>query len=535
MKHRHFSKKCICLFLLSALVLLGACSTDSLDVVAPEDSEEEVIGQSIGQELVASYAADRVFSVNCMREESFDPYATPSNWNRMVSMLVYENMLESESDFTVSPNLITGWSTDDGTNWYFSVDTTRLFHDGTPLSASDCVYSLNRARSSDMYSRRFASVAAAWAEDEGTFIVSLDEPNRQFYKLLTIPCIQQSTGDSYHPGGTGPYYFNSTGRMLMLSKSWPLYNQMPLKVIYLKQYTAAEDILQAFEDSYIDIVINDPTAMSTLGYSSANIIKYVDTLNLHYLGYNMNSTMFGQTVYRAMMTYAIDRSSIVSDCLEGAGVAASLPVHPLSPMYPTEYAETLNYSDGSFQIAVRNTGAADVTGDGILEIYSGPSAIEYTINFVVCSESEAKVTAARKIAQQLEDVGFSVNLRELSYDDYLQALENGDFDIYYAETRLTQDWNLSALFDANGALNYGGVKDDYLANYLQSYLTADAAAEQDAFLALMQYIGQSCPITAICFERSEILYHRGVISNASPHQDNLFYDFSNWTICLDSD
>ena len=303
---------------------------------------------------------------------------------------------------------------------------------------------------------------------------------------------------------------------------------MPLDTIHLKEYSAAVDILQAFEDSYIDLVINDPNGMSSLGYSSTNIIKYVNTSSLHYLGYNMASTVFSQSIYRLMLTYAIDRNTIVSEIMKGAGSAVTVPVPPQSPLYPSDLAQTLAYSPSTLQLAIETVGARDLDLDGTLELLGAP----YTIDFICCSDSGTKVAAARSIAKSLQDAGFAVELRELGYDDYMEALKKGNYDIYYAEVRLCADWDLSLLLGIGADLNKGNVRDSTLQELLDGFLTCADDDLPQAARALYEYIGQNGFITPICFEKSEVLYHRGVISGLNPTQDNVFYGMANWTVDL---
>ena len=529
--------KSICLQLLLSLLLgLGGCGklkpsgevSVRLDSVpAEEDGEEEL--QSIGEALRSTYAADHVFSLNAMLDDSFNPYVTSSAWNQVVGMLVYENLVELDDDFEARPNLVTAWSTEDGYTWTFSVDTSRVFHNGDAVTAYDAVYSIQQAMAvGSRYERRFRNVGDISAIDRDTFTVTLDEANYRFYQLLNVPCIEYYTGWEDTPPGTGPYQFSAAGNYLTLDEDHPKAAEMPLDTVYLKEYTAAEDILQAFEDSYIDLVINNSNAMSSLGYASTNITKYVDTTSMHYLGYNTTSGVFTNPVLRAVLTYAIDRAGIVSDIMEGAGVAATLPIHPDSALYPTEYARSLAYSQEGFARALENIGAVDLDGDGTLEL----NGQRYTINFIVCSDSAVKVFAARRIAQEMQSRGLSVNLRELSYEDYLENLEEGNFDIYYGEVMLCTDWDLSLFFQWEGELNLGGLSDNTLLSHVKTFLAStDDTREMNAGL-MYQYIGQNAPITVICFEKSEVLYHRGVLAGLSPTQDNLFYGMENWTVDL---
>lgn len=522
--------------LAAAVMMLSLAGCRPLSLSEEERSEleseepEVVVGQSIGQELAATYAADQIFSLNCVSSASYNPYTTTSAWNKVVGMLVYETLVVMDESFCAQPNLITSWETEDGKRWVFHVDRERSFHDGGSMTAADAVYSLEMAMNHDNspYKNRFRNVIGEGTIDESSFEVNLSEANYSFYQLMNIPCIEYGTGGDSRPPGTGPYCFSSSGRYLTRYSGHPLASQLALDTIHLKEYTAAVDILQAFEDSYIDLVINDPNAISSLGYSSTNIIKFVNTSSMHYLGYNMSSAIFSQSVFRQMMTYAIDRDSIVSGVMAGAGIAATVPVSPLSPLYPTKLADTLQCSDSEFEVVLHNIGAQDLDGDGVLEL--GGRA--YTINFIVCADSGTKVSAARSIGKKLQDAGFSVNLRELSFDDYTKALKDRDFDIYYAEVRLCADWDLSLLLGMDRALNYGGVRDAALESLMSAFLASPEETKQQSAEELYTYIGQNAYITPICFERSEVLFHRGVLTGLNPTQDNIFYGIENWTVNL---
>ena len=510
----------------------AGCGTLSLTEEERVELEEEeptaIVGQSIGEELAATYAADHVFSLNCVFDSSFNPYRTSSAWNRVVSMLLYDLLVEEDKGFEAQPNLITAWETTDGRTWRFTVDTSRTFHDGGSMTAADAVYSIEAARDSSQYGKRFSSVQDLYSEDNETFVVILKSANYRFYELLNIPCVEAGYAYTDKPPGTGPYKFSTSGKYLHVNEDHPLAGQMPLKTIYLKEYGAAVDVLQAFEDSYIDLVINDPTGMSSLGYSSTNIIKFVDTTSLHYIGFNVRSGLFSQTMIRSIVTYAIDRATIVSEIMQGAATAATLPIHPSSPLYPEEYAKTLAFSDSGFSTALENVGAKDLDLDGTLE-FGGQ---RYKVDFIVCSDSNTKVMAARAIANQLSSYGIDINLRELAYEDYVTALSKGNFDMYYAEVRLCPDWDLSWILGSGADLNYGGYTDSAFDGYMNTMLSSEPEMQAAAAEQLCMYIGQSAPIAAICFEKSEVLYHRGVLSGLDPMQDNIFHNIQNWTADL---
>ncbi len=530
---------CKIIALLLALCMLTACASettvesDTAEAPVPDAVEA---AQPEGEVVGLGHAADDVFSLNAVFDSSFHPYRLTSAWNRVVDMLVYEPLVKIDGSFEAQPGLLTSWSTEDGLTWTFAVDTTRSFHSGAPLTAVDCAYTLQLALTTDAYKERFSAVDEVSTLSNSSLQIRLRSVNWRFYTLLNVPCVEAGTFYDSIPGGTGPYKFAATGDMLVLNGSHPNADSMPLLRIYLKEYTASSDILQAFESSYIDLVVNDPNSLSNLGYSKTNIIRYVDSTNMHYLGYNMQSTVMSQTAVRVAMTYIIDRSSIVSLYMSGAGVPATLPIHPYNSLYPQELAQSLSYAPEKFGEALEGLGMVDADGDGLVDMFAGVAGVSQGLDFIVCSESSAKVSAARRIANEMTKAGLAVTLRELSYDDYEEALRTGDFDLYYAEVKIRPDWDISTLFradwSAEDSLNFSRSSDAQLLSAYSQFLSASPDGEAAAVDSLFGYMAQTAPITVVCFEKSEVLYHRGVISGMDPTQDNIFNGMENWVVDL---
>ncbi len=158
------------------------------------------------------------------------------------------------------------------------------------------------------------------------------------------------------------------------------------------------------------------------------------------------------------------------------------------------------------------------------------------------SDSSAKVLAARRICEQLNDLGITTTLYDLTWADYIDCLEKGEFDMYYGEIRLTPDWNLSELFRPREnrskdtsfvGMNYARTRDtSYLALYERFLGEADEAARYQDFQDIAHYIAETGIILPVCFERRELLTHRGVATGISATQYDVFHNFNEWTITM---
>lgn len=560
MKKYKLLQKCIPAALTLSLLLTG-CGT-----AAPETPEptEDLGGIAIGEPLAEGYAADHVFTLNYASAEPVNPISSTSNANLMLSTLLYETPFVVEPDYSFAPSrLISGYKTEDGgKTWVFTVNTQVQFSDGTYLTAHDVAYSIRRAMRTSRYGARLDNYSVVYgisAMSEESFMVTLYKENLLFPALLTIPVIKDGEYQVDCPVGTGLYKMEGaelwngaeeppdgeeaeetaptpspvrTEPRLVVNTLHPDAAQAPLDVIYLKEYVDPESIIGAYEDSLIDLVANDPTGISNLGYGSANEVRSYVSPSMHYLGFNMNSQFVMTAQYRYALSYAIDRNDIVDTLMLGGGVPAVSPIVPSSPLYNKANESVIRYSPQSCLDALERGGCTNYDEDGKLEYMVTGIPMEIDVNFIVNNESSVKVSAARKIAEDLRALGITVTLRELNWDSFLKALEEGDFDIYYGEVMLTADFDLSRLLVEEGSLNYGGVTDEGYATRINAYLAADDAARAAACEDMCQYILSTAPIIPIAFERREVITHRGVVSGMTLAPYDIFYNMTEWTIDL---
>ena len=115
--------------------------------------------------------------------------------------------------------------------------------------------------------------------------------------------------------------------------------------------------------------------------------------------------------------------------------------------------------------------------------------------------------------------------------------------MYYGEIRMTPDWNLSELLrprenrskDATfQGMNYARTRDYGYVNLYEKYLAApDESERTEAFQQISRYITETGIILPLCFEKRELLTHRGVAAGISATQYDVFHNFNEWTINLE--
>lgn len=517
---------------LALLTLLTACGQEP----APEESATTAVMP--GEELGVGDAADSVFSLNYNPEASLNPYATNDLDNLLISQLVFENMYELDENFELTSRIILDAETSDGSYWTFTVNTEIPMHDGSTLTAYDVAYSLQRAKQSSRYSGRFSKVWGVSASSNETFSVTLSRPDRLFTYLLTIPVVKNGSASEALPAGTGPYKYVEGADYVQAFENYG--KSVPVDRVYFVVYTETESRITAFEDSYIDLTLNDTSSATNLGYGGNTETRYYTTTNMHYFGFNMSSDLVSNPAVRYAISLAVDREYAADTLMQGGAVASALPVSPISPFYDETVASQLEYNLQQAALYLSSAGVSDMDNDGKLEYLSYSTLKDAQINIIVYSQTTGKGDVCNKLAEDLGSLGIEVNVREMGWSDFLAALNGYDvdgdgnpdvaYDMFYAEVKLGADFDLTSLLTENGSLNYGGITDTAYETYINSFLAADDLSRPAACLEMLRYIASNAPIIPVCFERHEVITHRNVITGMQVTNSNVFYNISDWTI-----
>ena len=171
---------------------------------------------------------------------TWDPHGSTTETPSLVGFRqVYEGLTIIDADLSLRPALATSWQLIDPSNWRFELRQGVSFHDGTPFSAEDVVFSVERARAegSDLASY-MSSIAAVKAVDADTVEIATRHPdmllpvNLRQVAILSKAWAERRGIASARPyaqgappldqaNGTGPFMLRSheTGRQTVLVRN----------------------------------------------------------------------------------------------------------------------------------------------------------------------------------------------------------------------------------------------------------------------------------------------------------------------------
>jgi len=516
--------------MLALLLMFGsftACSPPQMgDLPPPEKEEQSSPAQSV-TDRKPNYADD-IFSLNCDIEAGLNPYYTDSSANVEIAPLMYEGLFAVNNDFSFSNVLCREFSTNDGKVYRFDIEEGIKLHDGSLLTPEDVAYSIELARVSDNYASRLSIITAAYVLESSVF-VELSRMNYNLPLLLDIPIVKNGSGKESVPVGSGPYVYRDAGeyRYLKAFDEHRDFAQLPAERLYLKEYSGGE-LITAFDSGLVDLVTTSKADVNYLEFSGNTESRSKDTSIFYFIGINSKNEFLSDTNRRVLFSSLIDRRMLSEDIIIAR--PTTLPLHPEAYFWSESY-DVFTVDEQDIEAAKIQYLVEDYDQDGMLEYLDleESSVEEISLSLVVNKENPAKIKMARALRDSLTERGIAITLRELSWDKYIRALKDRDYDIYLGEVMLTADFDLTQLLSYGGNANYG-VYDSQLQSLIYDFNASAEEGKQDAAAKLYSYIAEHLPIISLMFEIETVYTHRETVSDMNPTVHNLFSDITAWSI-----
>jgi ABC-type transport system substrate-binding protein len=502
-------KKRIALLLCLSLVLalFSGCEEQSDephvptgDALVMEGQDPDSVGpqkEEIPQEFSLAYYPDR----------GLNPLTSNDYTNRVLFSLIYQNLFNVKSDYSVEPILCSSYrvSTNYRT-WVFFVDPEATFSDGTPLTAEDVLATYLAAKESGYYSGRFTHVHSMELTEDGGVAFYLTTAYENLPQLLDIPILKAEEVAAAEPLGSGPYVLSDSlaGAQLVRIPTWwcgDLEFVVTAKTIPL---VAAEDpahIRDQFEFYDVGLVLADPCSDMYADFRCDYELWDVDNGTFLFIGCNTRYVEFLEdNTLRSMLTYGIDREKLVAEHFEGYAHPVTLPADPSSPYYSKSLAARYAYDPVKF-----------------LEFLGRYGKTEKPIRLLVNADDSIRLRIGYDIVETFTEFGLPFELVECSTAKFRQEIYNANYDLYLGMTKLSSNMDLSPFFAPYGNLSRNGISDE--ATYS---LCLESLANQGNYYNLHKAVADDGRIIPIAFYGYAVYATRGVLTDLDPSRDNVF-------------
>lgn len=246
---------------------------------------------------------------------SMDPLFSRTGNNQAAAENIFERLVSTDENMQTRPGLALSWRVLAPDTWEIKLRPGVRFHDGTPFSADDVVFSLARApkvpNSPAPFSGAVRSIAAVEVVDPLTLRIRTKEPTPDFMEqiglvyILSRHAAQDKRSEDFNSGvatiGTGPYKFVrwQPGDSLELARNDAYWGARP-----------------DFERVVIRYIANDAARISALLSGTVDLIDSVPPTDAKAIqgkaGYTLYRSPSARLIYLALDS-ARDASPFVTD------------------------------------------------------------------------------------------------------------------------------------------------------------------------------------------------------------------------------
>ena len=278
---------------------------------------------------------------------SADPrYARDTSAFRLVE-LVYDGLVYLDNKVTPEPGLAVSWENPTPTTWVFRLRHGVTFHDGTPFTADDVVYTFESILAPDSkapYRALYTPISTVEKLDAYTVRLTTKTPYAPLLSYLDIGIVPKHIAErdpaslAAHPVGTGPFMFVSWDRQSKIvldanPRYWggaPKMRGVVLDIV--PDNTARAAAVQAGDLDLIHSPLS-PQDLPALSRAADLAVTKMTGLGITYLNLNTSVWPLDDMRVRRARAYLTDRKTIASKIYQGMDQPATSLLLPGSWAY----------------------------------------------------------------------------------------------------------------------------------------------------------------------------------------------------------
>ena len=435
--------------------------------------------------------------------------------------LVYESLVTVDDNGLPQPLLAETWDeTGNGKTWTFTLRENVTFSDGTPLTAGDvvasCKYLLTLANSEDPNARGFYQtlrymVSDIVAQDDRTVVVKATK--RTYYGLLyalTFPVVPASQVDTPSPLGTGPYIISSfePANYLWLKTNENWWQTKPqVKEIMVSLFSSNKELITAYEYGRVDTAFTRSVAASQYKSGINTLSITYSTRQLETLLLNHDEFPLGNLNIRKAIRAAIDTNLISTNVYMGMTIDADTPISSASWLY-YDQENTFKYNLELAQQLIADEGWSDTDGDGILDKVVEDGKKNFVLRLYVYEDpqNDVRFETANMIADMLGALKIKVNITTMTYDQELEKLKAGGFDLALASFQMDNTPDAGFMLMKGNDANYCRYVSSEMTS-LYNTLRTNYSQEDFAYTtqAIQQQFANDVPFICLFYRAGAIL------------------------------
>ncbi len=533
----------ISISLILVLNLVSCGNKDKVDNAnALENQTEVTLPTSNSSEVTESeiHATRDNISVAVRPMESFNPLTNTDVQTMYVLNLIYDDLFFKDDEMKSKSNIVDDpVFSEDGYSATFKLKNDAKWHDGTNITVEDIMYSLNTLKynQNPLYLNSVSSVAGIKKAEDGFFVMSFKKPMNINTIDLSFPIVQQGfydnsnikdTNSRYKTNGSGKYELSKVedSRNFTLQVSDKYASTANIKTINLKVIENFDLEVDAFNADIVDIIFMKADDLKNVRNGEKTTIVNIPTNEYEFVALNFQNPFLNDINIRRALAYAMPYDETIQSMYLNAADRTHSNVNPRSYLYNDKVvAYTEDFEEG--KNLLKAVGFEGFNSEGYAVKNTGDTSISLDFNILVNEENTYRLNLARKYSENLKAIGVKSNILAVPYEEYIEKLQKGNYDLAFCGYLTDESQNNVSLFTEGNILKYKNSKITELQKQLSS--TSSDTLYVKNLNALQLEINTELPVISVCYKNILLLANNDV-SNVNATVDNYLSNIDNWVV-----
>lgn len=530
--------KKLIIYILCVMFLLSGCTNG-----AEKTQEQTIVGKQAGESLKIDKNENKDLNLNMRIVSTLNPLLNQDASVDTVLRLIFKPLIAISNNYKPKSSIAESWYfSDEGTTLTLNIKKGLKWHNGDDITADDVVFSVNtifNAPENSVYKECVSNVLKAEKTEKYTAVIKFKENYVGNIYCLGFPLIPSgyyggsALNKDINPVGNGGYKVESytAAKNLKLKAVENSFSETPkIENITVNITNSKDTDLYAFSQSITDCFIADYNSLGKAGLEkNSNKVSFIDNY-YDFLGFNFENEILKNKNIRKAVAYAAPVENIIEGVYLSNAVKAASPLNPdswlnenISSKYSYNLSSAKEYLDSAgYKINGEKRIREKSTENGVLNL---------SFSLIVNKENLQRSQAAVKIAEELNGIGFNINVEKIDYDEYVSRLEKKDFDMVLGGWEMSIVPEFGHMFQSQSKENYIGYSSEKMDNLILEYKKASTDSQmKEKMKLLIDEIDEELPYVSLVFRKSALFLDDRIEGEINPIQFDFLNGIESWYI-----
>lgn len=469
--------------------------------------------------------------------DTINPILSKNRNVQEITKIIYEPLITLNENYKIEYCLAEEVAKTDELNYIVKIRKGVLWQNKENFTCDDVIFTINTILNGgidSIYYDNISAITELEKIDDTTLRISLGYEVPFFEYNLTFPIMSESyfagedfanTDKNIAPVGTGKFMISEVSenviKLVRNEHYWNIEKQPMSNKISVNLYSNIGEAYNAFKGGELDL----------LTVTASNVEEYIGTIGYHkieyksrdydFLTFNTENILFRDANVRKAISLMIDKDYLVANCLGSGYIPSNFSLDNGNWLYTRDLTVSANVDLAKQMLLTdgweykRNLWQKNIDG----------RQVELAFDIIV-NEDGKRIAAAENIKEQLNNIGIPVNVKIYSYNNYINALNDKNFECVLTGIKLGFTPNLATFFGEGNLANYYNEEMFELINIAKN--TNEENILYEKYKRMFEIYLEEAPYIGLYRNTESIVCNQNLVGNITPNCYNVYHNIEKW-------